>query len=346
VSDEVPAAVAGTRPAPGDDGAPWPAVAVVMPVRNEAAHLEAAVASALAQQYPGPMEVCLAVGPSHDGTEDVAARLAAADPRVRVVENARGLTPAGLNAGIRATTAPVIVRVDGHAELSPGYVRRAVETMRRTGAVNVGGVQRAEGETPFERAVALAMTSWFGTGGARFHVGGDEGPVDTVYLGVFDRVALEGVGLFDEDLVRNQDYELNIRLREAGGTVWFDPQLWVRYRPRGSLRAVARQYYEYGEWKSVVARRFPGSLRVRQLVPVGVTLAVGLGLGLGLVRRPAMLVPLAYATCVTLMAAVTGRASGRRAVARLLAIFPVMHLSWGGGFLVGLVRRPRADRAR
>ena len=203
----------------------WPDVAVVMPVRNEATDLRDAVAAVLAQEYPGTVQICLAVAPSTDGTEAVAAELAAEHDDVIVVDNPAGTTPAGLNAAIRATTGDVVVRVDGHAELSPGYIRRAVETLRRTGAANVGGVQRAVGTTPFEEAVADAMTSRFGTGDATFHYGGAEGPTDTVYLGVFDRAAIERVGLYDERLVRNQDYELNIRLRQAGGVVWFDPEL-------------------------------------------------------------------------------------------------------------------------
>jgi succinoglycan biosynthesis protein ExoA len=152
-----------------------------------------------------------------------------------VVDNPSGVTPSALNAAIRAGSAPVVVRVDGHSELSEGYIRGRRDDAR-TGAVNVGGLQVPVATTPFEEAVAAATTSWLGTGGASYRVGGEEGPVDTVYLGVFDRAAIEAVGLFDERLIRNQDYELNIRLRKAGGTVWFDPELSVGYRPRGSWR--------------------------------------------------------------------------------------------------------------
>ena len=251
-----------------------PDVAVVMPVRNEAGGLRRAVAAVRAQEYPGTVQICLAVAESTDGTEAVARELAAEHDDVIVVANPAGTTPAGLNAAIRATSGEVVVRVDGHAELSPGYIRRAVETLGRTGAANVGGVQRATGTTPFEEAVADAMTSPFGTGDATFHYGGAEGPTDTVYLGVFDRAAIERVGLYDERLVRNQDYELNIRLRQAGGVVWFDPELSVSYRPRGSLQDLARQYLEYGRWKRSVVRQHPRSLRWRQAVPPAVTAAV------------------------------------------------------------------------
>ena len=164
-----------------------------MPVLNEERHLEHAVRAIFAQVYPGPMEVCLALGPSTDATNDVALRMQADEPRLRAVDNPTGKTPAALNAAIRATSGDVVVRVDGHSVLSPGYITRAVETMRRTGAANVGGVQKAVGTTPFEKAVAAAMASPFSMGGARFHTGGTEGPVDTVYLGVFKREVIEQV---------------------------------------------------------------------------------------------------------------------------------------------------------
>lgn len=321
---------------------PWPSVSVVVPVRNEERHLRAAVEAILAQEYPGPFEVCLAVAPSTDRTEQVAAELAAAHPEVTVVPNPSGRTPAGLNAAIRATTGEVVVRVDGHAALSPGYVRRAVETLRRTGAVNVGGVQRAEGTTPFEQAVAVALRSPFGMGGARFHTGGTEGPVDTVYLGVFRRDALEQVGLYDEELIRNQDYELNIRLREAGGVVWFDPELWVTYRPRATWRGLARQYFEYGTWKRRVLTIHPQSLRLRQAAPPITVVALFAGVVLGVYRRKALLVPGAYATAVTVAALTAGHRD--RVVGRLLVVFPTMHVAWGLGFLLG-GRRPRRATA-
>ena len=309
-----------------------------MPVRNEAPYLERAVASILAQEYPLPFVVCLAVGPSDDDTAMVAAELAAREPRVTVVDNPAGITPAGLNAAIEATSGDVVVRVDGHAELSPGYIERAVETMRRTGAVNVGGVQDARGETAFERAVAAAMTSWLGTGGSKFHVGGDEGPVDTVYLGVFDRAAGDAVGWFDESLIRNQDYELNIRLRKNGGVIWFDPQLRVSYRPRGSTTALAKQYYEYGYWKAEVVRRYPGSIRARQVIAATVPAAIGLSL-LSAIIRPRYAIPAAVYLITDVGAA--AQAADRRAsnLVRLIAVFPTMHIAWGAGFAVSAWQR-------
>jgi succinoglycan biosynthesis protein ExoA len=310
----------------------WPDVDVVMPIRNEAAHLADAVAAVRTQDYPGVVRIFLAVGPSHDGTERNAAELAALDDDLVVVDNPSGLTPSALNLAVRAGSAPVVVRVDGHSQLSAGYITRAVETMRRTGAVNVGGLQVPVATTPFEEAVASATTSWLGTGGPSYRVGGVAGPVDTVFLGVFDRGAIERVGLFDERLVRNQDYELNIRLRGAGGVVWFDPELSVGYRPRGSWQALARQYFEYGRWKAVVVRMHPESAKPRQLVPPVAVAAVAGATGLGLLwRRRLLALPVAYAAVLL--------GASRRASHPLLqaAVIGVIHVTWSVGLIVGAV---------
>ena len=213
--------------------------------------------------------------------------------------------------------------------------------MRHTGAVNVGGLQVPVATTPFEQAVAAATTSWLGTGGASYRVGGDAGPVDTVFLGVFDRAAVEAVGLFDERLVRNQDYELNIRLRKAGGTVWFDPELSVGYRPRGSWRALAKQYFDYGRWKAVVMRMHPDSTRLRQLAPPAAVVGLAVSTVFGLVRyRSALAVPATYATIVVL----ASRRSPHRGLQSMVT--GVIHATWGAGVIVGALHRPtQPDRA-
>lgn len=322
-------------------GEATPAVSVIMPIRNEADHLTDAVGAVLAQDYPGHFEVVVAVGPSDDGTESIAAAIAA-DDRIQIVDNPSGRTPSGLNAAIAASTADIVVRVDGHATLSPGYISRAVETLMATGADNVGGVQRAEGITPFEQAVAAAMTSKFGVGDAKFHYGGEPGPTDTVYLGVFRRTALERVGGFDETLIRNQDYELNWRIRDSGGVVWFDPELSVTYRPRGSLSALARQYYEYGWWKAVVLHRHPRSVRWRQLVPPAALAANVGGIALALSGRRRGLVGPGLYLASDLAASVAAADRLPTDVARWLpAVFATMHHAWSAGFVAGAVTTVR-----
>ncbi len=322
---------------PPPDGASFPSLTVVMPVRDEEHTLADAVESVLRQDYPVPFQIVLAVGPSRDRTEAQAEDLGRRYPSVRIVPNPAGTTPAGLNAAIAASTGELIARVDAHAQLSPGYLRRAAETSLRTGADNVGGIQRAVGTTPFERSVATAMTSRFGVGDAEFHYGGEPGPTDTVYLGVFRHDALDRVGGYDEDLVRNQDYELNWRLRETGGTVWFDPELEVTYRPRGTLRGLARQYFQYGQWKRRVLQRHPRSVRARQLAPPITVIGLAVGAGLAATgRRWGLLAPATYgAACLVATATADATPAAR---ARLPLVFTTMHLAWGAGFLCGVGR--------
>jgi succinoglycan biosynthesis protein ExoA len=322
-------------------------VSYVMPVLNDASHVRAAVGSILAQAYDGPVEVLIALGPSIDGTGELVADLAARDARVRVLENSVGSTPAGLNIGIRAAVHPVVVRVDSHSMLPVDYTRIAVETLVRTGADNVGGIMDARGETPFERAVALAYTTPVGLGGSAFHVGGHEGPAQTVYLGVFRRSALERVGLFDETIKRGQDWELNRRLRDIGGTVWFTPELAVTYRPRSTVERLARQMFSTGLWRGELARRFPADNGIRYFVPplmvVGVALGILLGIG-GLVQlavgaTPWLLVGLAapavYLLFVLLAALVYARGHGAAVFGWFLVVLPCIHVAWGLGFVLG-----------
>lgn len=322
-----------------------PSVSVVMPVVNEERHLRTSVNRILAQDYPGKLDVTLAVGPSRDDTAAVAAALAGESGLIHVVENPTGSTPAGLNAAIAASSGEVVVRVDGHAMIPPDYVSTAVEVLKRSEADNVGGIMAAEGTGDFERAVAAAMTSRFGVGDAAFHVGGSEGPALTVYLGCFRRSALQRVGGYDESMERAQDWELNLRIRESGGVVYFTPDLKVTYRPRHSIRALARQYHDYGRWRREVARRYPSTISVRYLAaPITIAaIAVGLGVAaVGVVRgqgvvAAAGLAPLAAYTAGNAAAStMTGVRTGDLSAAlRLPAVFATMHGAWGAGFLRG-----------
>jgi glycosyltransferase involved in cell wall biosynthesis len=320
-------------------------VSVVLPVLNEERHLAEAVGSVLAQDYPGQLEIVLALGPSTDRTDAVAADLAAADPRVHTVRNPTGRTPQGLNAAIAASALPIVARVDGHSALPADYLRTAVELLERTGADNVGGLMWAEGVDLFERAVARAMTSKIGVGNARFHVGGEEGPADTVYLGVFRRTALERVGGYDESFARAQDWEMNYRIRETGGLVWFTPRLRVGYRPRRSLSALAKQYFHYGRWRREVMRRHPESINLRYLAPPLAVLGFAAGLVVGLAGWwPGFMLPAGYLV-LTLGGAVTiSRGLPLRARLLLPAVLVTMHFAWGVGFLSSIRSNRRPDQ--
>lgn len=313
-----------------------PTVSVVIPVRNEVDAIEAAIASALAQEYDGGLEVVVADAMSTDGTREALAELSELDERVQLVDNPARTTPAGLNAAILASRGDVIVRCDAHAELPAGYVARAVAVLDEIGADNVGGIQDPQGRSTFSGAVASAMRSLLGAGGATYRLGREPGPAETVYLGVFRRDGLRRSGLFDESLLRNQDYELNHRIAAAGGLVYFDPQLRVTYQPRESWTGLWRQYWEYGTWKRVVARRHPESVRLRQLIPAAFVVGLGVSAVLALAghRRLGAVAPGAYGGAV-LATAVSAARRAEPGAALLLVVLPIMHVAWGTGFLFG-----------
>ena len=309
---------------------------VVIPARNCAQVLQGCLDAVSAQTYAGPLDVVIAVAPSTDGTESAAAKVYCSWP-TQVVDNPAGTTSSGLNAAIGTARGEVVVRVDAQSRLPDGYVERAVAALARTGAANVGGVQRPVGNDGLSRVIAAAMSSSFGGGPARFRHGRQEGPVDTVYLGVFDAQALAAVGGFDESLERNQDYELNWRLREQGRSVWLDPSLVVEYLPRSSWGGLARQYYDYGAWKRTVIGRHPRSMRPRQLAAPA--LVCGLVLSAVELLRGRLrggMVPAAYlGSCVMAALQLRRGLPGLADRCRATAAFAVMHLSWGAGFLLG-----------
>ena len=309
-----------------------------MPILNEERHLGESVGAILAQDYAGPIEVILALGPSHDRTDEVAAELAGRDPRIVLVDNPSGRTPEGLNAAIAKSQYPVVARVDGHGILSPGYLTTAVRTLADQLAANVGGIMDAEGTTDFERAVACAMKSKIGVGGVKFKQGGDPGPAETVYLGVFDRTWLDRVGGYDPRYIRAQDWEMNYRIRQAGGLVWFTPQLKVTYRPRGTFRALSTQYRQYGTWRRVVAREHRGSINLRYLAPPTALVAIAAGAVGGLAWRPLWAIPLGYAGSVAVGGIAISRGEAPKVRALLPGVLATMHMSWGWGFLTSRIR--------
>lgn len=313
-------------------GSPRPEISVILPILNEEKYLAAAVRAILAQKFAGLLEVILAVGPSHDQTMEIARALQAKDSRVVVVENPTGRTAAGLNIAIAASQYPIIVRVDGHASIPDDYCQLVSEILQETGAVNVGGVMAAVGQSLFEKAVARAMRSPLGVGASRFHTGGGAGQTDTVYLGAFRKEALLAVGGFDERFTRAQDWELNFRLRQAGGVVHFDPRLVVTYRPRSTIKALAKQYFEYGRWRRVVARRHQGTINYRYLAPPFTVLATSLSLLLGWLISPVLFLPaLVYAFFILVASVFIGKNLGE--IVCLPTILLTMHISWGLGFL-------------
>jgi succinoglycan biosynthesis protein ExoA len=326
-------------------------VTFVMPVLNEADYLQRAVETVLAQDVEGPSELILALAPSTDGTTELARRLAAADERIVLVDNPRADIPVGLNLAIRAGRYPTVVRVDAHSELEPDYTRRALATLDRVRAANVGGVMRADGRSPFQRAVARAYNSPIGLGGGAYHGGTVEGEAESAYLGVMRRAVLDEVGLFDESIRRGEDWELNLRIRRAGYRVWFDPGLSVTYWPRESWSRLVRQFSATGRWRGELVRRFGRGNSLRFFAPpllvtdlllaavVAVLQLTGVLTGWWSVAASVVYLPLlAYAVLVLAVAIGPGGGRGWRDKLWTAAVLPTMHLAWGWGFVVGLAR--------
>jgi succinoglycan biosynthesis protein ExoA len=321
-----------------------------MPVLNEAGYLERAVATVLAQAVDGPTELVLALGPSTDGTSELARDLAARDPRILLVDNPGADIPLGLNLAIAASSLPTVVRVDAHSELAPGYTEAALATLARTRAANVGGVMRADGRTPFQRAVARAYNSPIGLGGGAYHGGTQEGPAESAYLGVMRRSVLDEVGMFDETIRRGEDWELNLRIRRAGYRVWFDPSLAVTYWPRESWPRLARQFRATGAWRGELVRRFGRRNSLRFFAPPALVVTIALAVVVGILQLTRVLhgwgsivacivyVPIALYVILVLAVAL-GRGGGRGWRDRLwtMAVLPTMHLSWGVGFIAGVL---------
>jgi succinoglycan biosynthesis protein ExoA len=334
-----------------------PGVSYVMPVLNEAEYVESAVASILSQDYAGKTEVVLALGPSTDGTNDIVARMQRDDPRIQSVDNPNVHIPIGLNRAIRASTHPVIVRVDAHTELPPGYTRKAVATLIREDAANVGGVMVAVGRPGLQAAVARAYNSRFGLGGGAYHSADEPaGEAESAYLGVMRATALADIGYFDESLRRGEDWELNHRMRQMGHRVWLDPSLRVQYWPRDTIKSLWRQFYSTGVWRGELVRRLHVHNSPRYFAPPTLVVATGVAVVLlpfvatspavGALAAVAGLAPATYLAVLGAVSAKSGGSLGDRA--RLALVLASMHYAWGAGFVVGTVRggRDAVDTSR
>ena len=321
-----------------------PRVSIILPCRNEVRYIAACLDSILAAAYPpDQLEVLVVDGMSSDGTRKLLAEYAATNPRVRLLENPRRIVPTALNIGIRATTGDVIIRMDAHVVYPPEYVPQLVTGLLESGADNVGGciVTLPADGTAVAQAIAVALGHPFGVGNSHFRIGAKEARfVDTVPFGCYRRDVFARIGLFDEELVRNQDDEFNHRLVRHGGRVRLLPDVRCYYYARGSLAQLARMFYQYGAFKPLVARKVGRIMTVRQLVPAAFVTALGGAALAGLFWTPAALagaaIAAAYASGVLACVLRVARSHGFRCAVALAAVFPVVHLSYGIGFLRGL----------
>lgn len=322
-----------------------PFVTVIMPIRNEAKYIRRSLGAVLRQDYPAELlEVIVADGMSSDDTRQQVLCLASAHPKVnvKILDNPRHIVSVGMNAALKRARGDVIVRVDGHSVIAPDYVSQCVTALERTGAENVGGPMRPVGQGWFGQTVALATTSRFGVGGARFHYSEREEFVDTVYLGAWPKWVFQRFGLFDEEQVRNQDDEFNYRLRACGGTICLCPSIRSRYYNRSSPRSLWRQYFQYGFWKVRVLQKHSRQMRPRQFVPLLFVLTLLISSSsapMSVVGAWIFGSSVGLYVLVNLIATlVVARRESNRRIALLPMVFAILHLAYGTGFCVGLLK--------
>lgn len=342
-----------------------PLVSVILACRCEVKHIQEALTSILAQEPPeGGFEVIVADGMSDDGTREVLQKVASTDPRVRIIDNCNKYTSSGLNAAIRAAAGRIVVRMDAHTVYAPDYIRQCVAVLRSTGADNVGGPWIAHAGNYIGAAVAAAFQCRFATGGARSHLPHYEGPVDTVYLGCWNKEVFQRFGGFDEALARNQDDEHNLRITRGGGRVWQSARIRSWYHCRTSLRGLFRQYQQYGYWKVEVVRKHGRPASLRHFVPAAFVLALilaSLVCGFGCILAslwpspararafhdwlvtPAWVLLATLAFCYTSALAVASILTARRTQWKALPVMPLVfccyHFGYGIGFIRGFVER-------
>ena len=322
----------------------WPLVSILVPCRNEARCIASCLDSILASTYPHDrLEILIADGLSVDGTRDIVSGYAANDGRFRLLDNPGRTAPTGLNLAIREAVGEVIVRMDAHATFPPEYLVRLVAALDETGADNVGTVVITvpADDTMMAQAIAVGLSHPFGVGNSRFRIGTTVRRwVDHVPFGCWRRATLERLGPFDESLIRGQDVELNARILARGGRILLLPDVSSTYYARRTLGQVGRMLYQYGYFKPLVARKIGKVLTLRQMAPPALVLAIAAALLLGLWWDPPAL-PLAlvvgpYAALVAASATVAVVRQGACCGLALLAVLPVMHTSYGLGYLRGL----------
>jgi glycosyltransferase involved in cell wall biosynthesis len=320
-------------------------VSIIMPVRNEAKHIDQCLGAILAQDYPPElMEIIIADGMSTDDTRTIIGQLAADHPAIRIVvlDNPLRIAPSALNLAIAQSTGDVILRVDGHTFIAPDYVSQCIAALQTSGADNVGGGTEPICHGRFGEAISLATGTSFGVGHGRWRHASQERWVDTVYLGAWPRHVFEQIGLFDEEQVRNQDDEFNYRLREHGGSVLMSPHVKSSYYNRSTPLSLWRQYFQYGYWKVRVMQKHPGQMRVRQFIPPLFVATLLLAAVLAPFTSFGLWMLILTASCYTaanIGASVwTGRKASIAMLPLLMTAFAILHVSYGLGFLLGLVR--------
>ena len=321
-----------------------PLVTLILPIRNEAAYIGWCLKSILAQDYPGQMEVLVVDGMSTDDTRKIVVGFAVLHPRLnlRILDNPGSIVPTGMNIALRQAKGEILIRVDGHCLIAPEYVRRCVRHLLDDDVHGVGGPMRSIGETAMARAIAIGMSSPFGVGNSAFRTtSGRSMLADTVPFPAYTRQLVERAGLYDEELVRNQDDEYNYRIRELGGRILLAEDVHSTYFSRTSWKGLWRQYFQYGYWKVRVLQKHPRQMSLRQFVPPVFVLSLCLSVLFSWsprLRPLSLLLPATYLLGNLGASLWTAHRRGWKALPYLPLTFAILHLSYGLGFLRGLVK--------
>jgi succinoglycan biosynthesis protein ExoA len=320
-----------------------PFVSLILPIRNEGNHLQQTLESVFALDYPSDcLQIIVADGMSTDNTRQIITEYQLHHPNLALLDNPSQIVPTGINAAIRQSQGKIIIRVDGHTRIDPDYVSQCVQALLETEAENVGGKMTATGGNWFGETVAMATSTPFGVGGAHFHYSDQEEWVDTVYMGAWPRRIFDEIGLFDEELVRDQDDEFNYRLREHGGKILLSPKIRSVYTVRGKPLSLWNQYFQYGYWKVRVLQKHPLQMHLRQIVPPLFAFSLLVSFIF------AIFSPLAHWLLFAILAAYflanlaaslfTTLRNGWKYLPLLPLVYLILHISYGLGFLAGIIK--------
>jgi succinoglycan biosynthesis protein ExoA len=322
----------------------FPFVSIIVPVCNEEEHIAGTLNSIQEQDYPANrFELLVVDGNSTDNTREIVHHFATNHARfdIRILDNPDKIVPISLNIAIRQAKGEIIIRVDGHTIIAKDYVRQCVQALQESGAENVGGCMNAVGANPFGEVVAIATSTPFGIGGGHFHYSDQDEWVDTVYMGAWPKNVFQKTGLFDEELVRDQDDEFNYRLRERGGKIFLSQKIKSVYTVRSNPKALWRQYYQYGFWKVRVLQKHPRQMSLRQFVPPVFVLALILSfifIFFPFCRPYSPIVLLSYFVANVSASVISCSKKGWKIFPLMPMVFAILHLSYGLGFINGLIK--------